>query len=267
MGQGGASSPKLGMDVWSWTVNVLIIVIIVQGMSLWNGKQLRLYVACEGKGWLPLDKWHVLVCIIIDGILKCFEWCECIDYCHYCSRDVTMKRQATQVVCCLWRQRVTSVGQVTCFGLHNYWWDIKMFWMMWMYWLLLLLSKGCHYETASNSGCMLPVKAKGDFRWTSDMFGLHNYWCDIKMLNDVNVLGIVIIVQGVSLWNGKQLVLYVAYELRKWPSIEQKICPSVQIIGAENSKFGSELLLTLSGNKNPKLWTSELKKKKKKKMN
>ena len=139
-------------------------------VSLWNGKQLRLHVACESKGWHPLNKWHVLVCIIIDGIFKCFECCECVGNCQYRSRGVTMKRQATLVACCLWKQRVTSVEQVTCFGLHNYWWDIKVFWMLWMYWELSLSFKGCHYETASNLGCMLPVKAKGDIRWTSDMF-------------------------------------------------------------------------------------------------
>ena len=47
--EGGALFPKLGIAVWSWIVNVLV-VIIVWGVSLWNGKQLVLYVAYKNEG-------------------------------------------------------------------------------------------------------------------------------------------------------------------------------------------------------------------------
>ena len=40
-----------------------------------------------------------------------------------------------------------------------------------MYWKLSLSFKGCHYETASNLGCMLPVKTRDDSPWMNDMFG------------------------------------------------------------------------------------------------
>ena len=89
--------------------------------------------------------------------------------CHY---------ETASNLCCMlpMKTKVTPVGW-TCFGLHNYWWDIKMFWLMWMCWLL---SKGCHYETASNLCCMLPLKTKvTPVGWTC--FGLHNCWWDIKM--------------------------------------------------------------------------------------
>ena len=135
-----------------------------------------------------------------------------------------------------------------------------MFWMLWMCWELSLSFKGCHYETASNLGCMLPVKMRGDSRWMNDMFGciiLDWLFNDCWLLLFVWLLSL--LSKGCHYETANNLCCMLPVNKGSDPHLSKRYAHLFKLLQLEIVKFGSESLLILSGNKNPKLWTSVFK--------